>query len=175
MFKCGLKTGCMRAEKFHAARVIRDDEDVSKGVFAKDPSATYTPAYHVHYGSYKGVKTQYISASRDVEYAAQYMIEHGNSFMIVIALCYAPMFLDCSTWDRAVAIFKALEQCSHKAGYFDIPAKYAQKSAEILFVKALPRRCYFKVSREEVIEYLAQGKGYNGLYAYLIEHHRYGE
>jgi len=61
-----------------AYRVIRPDEDPSIGLFAKNPSATYTPEGHVINGSRPRFASQYISATKSLAVAEHWAAQTGN-------------------------------------------------------------------------------------------------
>ncbi|MFE5241560.1 MULTISPECIES: polymorphic toxin-type HINT domain-containing protein [unclassified Streptomyces] len=52
-------------------RNLRPDEDPSKGLVAKNPDATYTPAGHVIHGSKPNWRSQFISTTRSREVATE--------------------------------------------------------------------------------------------------------
>jgi RHS repeat-associated protein len=63
-------------EKSIAYRVIRAEEDISVGLSAKNPSASYTVEGHVLHGS--RIETQYISMTKDLNVAKEWASKTGN-------------------------------------------------------------------------------------------------
>jgi hypothetical protein len=52
-------------------RNLRDDEDPTQGIVAKNPDATYTPAGHVLHASKPNFRSQFISTTRSAEVALE--------------------------------------------------------------------------------------------------------
>jgi hypothetical protein len=69
-------------------RVIRVDEDISAGIVAKNPTATYEPAFHVARGS--KYPTQYISATTDLAKAQEILRKYGGGGIVEIQLSKLP-------------------------------------------------------------------------------------
>jgi hypothetical protein len=67
IIKFGAKEGTEIAEKAIVYRVIRAEEDISVGLVAKDPNATYSAAFHVSSGSKRA--TQFISTTKSLSVA----------------------------------------------------------------------------------------------------------
>lgn len=59
-------------------RVLRLDEDPTKGLRAKDPSKNYKPGYHVCFGSRSDVRTQYISTTANYDVAFNWAWKTNN-------------------------------------------------------------------------------------------------
>jgi len=53
-------------------RQLRADENPAQGLYAKNPEANYKLPYHVSHGSTKSLKTQYISATDNIETMFRY-------------------------------------------------------------------------------------------------------
>ena len=59
-------------------RVLRDDEDPTQGLVARNPNATYKPEGFVLHGSKPGFKSQYIASSRTLAAAQENRERYGN-------------------------------------------------------------------------------------------------
>jgi len=66
-------------------RVIRNDENPALGLFAKNPSATYSPEAHIINGSRPGWASQYISTTRD-PVIAQFWADKDGCRIVAIDL-----------------------------------------------------------------------------------------
>ena len=60
----------------HVYRVIRDDENPSQGLEAKDPNKNYKPSFHICRGS--TYPSQYISTTADLDVALNYAAATNN-------------------------------------------------------------------------------------------------
>lgn len=68
---CTCKTGLVY-------RVMRNDQDISNGITAKDPTADYSEEGHVLHASKENTKTQYISVSKTLAQAINNRKEYGT-------------------------------------------------------------------------------------------------
>jgi len=110
-------------------RVIRPDEDPSKGLFPKNPNATFDLDYHVRYGSKPNVRTQYISTTRDINVAAEWAAKSGNRIVIIDLDAVGGTVYDLSTdIGRQQYILK----------YRPFSTNFAKKSAEVLIEGNVP-------------------------------------
>tara|TARA_R110002072_G_scaffold287464_4_gene453144 strand:- start:16877 stop:17914 length:1038 start_codon:yes stop_codon:yes gene_type:complete len=67
--------------KNYVYRVVRPDENIKVGLFAKNPNATYTIEGHVINGSRTNFKSQFISTTKDLKVAKIWAERTGNSIV----------------------------------------------------------------------------------------------
>jgi hypothetical protein len=78
-------------------RVIRADENPEIGLFAKDPSATYTVEGHILNGSRPGWASQYISTTADLDMAQSWAARSGNRIVAIDLTAVKGQVIDLSS------------------------------------------------------------------------------
>jgi len=107
-------------------RVIRPDENPALGLFAKNPSATYSVQAFVLRGRY--LQTQYIATTRDINAARRYSRLSGNPVVAVDVLgLEASSIIDLSS---------ELGRSSYLTRRDAI--NFARKSGEVLILRQIP-------------------------------------
>ena len=109
-----------------AYRVIRPDENPAAGLVAKNPNANYSIAAHVRNGS--RLRTQFISATRDLSVAEKWAAKTGNR-IVEISLDRLP--------GRVTDLSTEAGRQAHLAGN-RIAQNFARASAEVLVEGGVP-------------------------------------
>ncbi len=107
-------------------RVIRSDEDVTAGLSAKNPDASYSVAAHVRSGS--RLDTQFIWTTRDLAVAEKWAAKTGNRIVEIDLLLVESPIVDLST---------AVGRESHLPGHV-IAQNFANASREVLVAGPIP-------------------------------------
>ncbi len=116
---------CCSCRHGHVYRVLRDDEDISNGISAKDPSANYEMEGHVLHGS--RIKTQYISASKNLGAAIANRAAYGKASQRIVEI-------DLSQVSGEVVDLSS--ECSPLKGR--MARRFATASQEVLIVGKIP-------------------------------------
>ncbi len=115
--------------KNYVFRVIRPDESVKLGLFAKNPSATYTIEGHVLNGSRTDFKSQFISTTKDLKVAKIWGNKTGNQIVKIDMKYIKGKVYDLSTKQGQKIYLKG-----------NTAKNFANKSKEVLIEGSVPAK-----------------------------------
>ena len=108
-------------------RVLRPDENPALGLFAKNPSASYSIEGHILNGSRKGWASQYISTTTDLSVAQKWAMKTGNRIVSIDLGAVQGRVFDLSTEAGRSSLLKGITA-----------RNFARGSSEVLIQGSVP-------------------------------------